>query len=395
MTNNLGELTPELWSSRLQRWIRKSTVYMVLATMEERKILSHGDTVHRPYTSDLSVADYTKGTAVTMKDLSATDEYLTVATTKVVPFYIDEIDKIQNLYSAADEWTRKAGYSLGNDIDGDFLEEAANASYSFDDSDVTATNGGAAGSAIIMSKTNAVEVVSLVKAEMNANSIPGDKAWDLIIDPVTASYIEQQVVANGFNTADLALKNGYAGDFMGFKTFVSNNLLHTTISTATGNVSADDTYTVGGVTFTFKAAPAVAGEVDLGADAATSLDNLAAAINGAAGAGTTYIEVSEANRTKLTNMRAAATETDTTLTVKTAGASKIVEALANVTTGDTIISCLAERRGSIEMVIQKQPTTQINKVADKLGYNFISFDLYGKKTFKEGADNMVEILIKA
>ncbi len=96
-----------------------------------------------------------------------------------------------------------------------------------------------------MSTTNAVEVFSKLKAMMNTHSIEGDRPWDVVVDPTTASYIEQQVVAKGFNTADLALKNGFAGDFLGWKVHVSNNILHKTLMTATKNVVADDAVIVG------------------------------------------------------------------------------------------------------------------------------------------------------
>lgn len=58
-----------------------------------------------------------------------------------------------------------------------------------------------------------------------------------------------------------------------------------------GNVSNNDTVTVGDVTYTFKTAltsPEEAGEVLIGADAESSAANLIAAINGEEGAGTTY-----------------------------------------------------------------------------------------------------------
>lgn len=389
MGNLLENLTPELWSSRMQRWIKKSAVFMALANMEERKTLSVGDTVHRPYSSDMQVNDYTKGTAVTIQDLDSTDEYLTVDTTKEVSFYVDNIDKIQNLYSAADERTKKSGYRLSNEMDGAFLAQATNATYDFDDGDM----GGTDGNPITVSASNVVKLASLVKAKMNTANIEWDAAWDLVIDPMTASYIEQSVVANGFNTADLALKNGYAGDFMWFKVFVSNNLKHTDVLTLTGNVSADDTFTYGWVTFTFKASPSAAGEVDLGADAETSIDNLAAAITGWTGAGTTYIEVSEANRRLLKNLRVSESNTATTLTLTSSGDANPSESLDNATLATTVVSALAEKRWSIDMVVQQMPTTQINKVSDKTGYNFISYDLYGLKTFKEGRDRMVEVKI--
>lgn len=61
--------------------------------------------------------------------------------------------------------------------------------------------------------------------------------------------------------------------------------------TATGQPSATETITVGEQVYTFVAAltvPAVANEVLIGVDAATTLANLAAAINAGSGAGTTY-----------------------------------------------------------------------------------------------------------
>lgn len=52
--------------------------------------------------------------------------------------------------------------------------------------------------------------------------------------------------------------------------------------------SADDTVTVGSQTYTFKAALSAADQVLIGATTADTVDNLIAAINGAAGEGTTY-----------------------------------------------------------------------------------------------------------
>lgn len=59
--------------------------------------------------------------------------------------------------------------------------------------------------------------------------------------------------------------------------------------TLTGNAVAAETVTIGTRTYTWVAAAgATADEVEIGADASASLDNLIAAINGAAGAGTIY-----------------------------------------------------------------------------------------------------------
>ena len=61
--------------------------------------------------------------------------------------------------------------------------------------------------------------------------------------------------------------------------------------TNTGNPAAADTVVIGSVTYTFRATLTAGGlpnEVLIGGTASVSFDNLKAAINGAAGAGTTY-----------------------------------------------------------------------------------------------------------
>lgn len=52
--------------------------------------------------------------------------------------------------------------------------------------------------------------------------------------------------------------------------------------------AATDTATIGSQVYTFIASPASAGDVDVGATRLESMQNLAAAINGGAGAGTAY-----------------------------------------------------------------------------------------------------------
>ena len=76
------------------------------------------------------------------------------------------------------------------------------------------------------------------------------------------------------------MKNGYAGNFAGYKVYSSNNVEHTrTISFS--SVVATDEIVVGGVTFTFVSSiGSTPGNVLKGANDAAALTNLAAAING-------------------------------------------------------------------------------------------------------------------
>lgn len=100
-----------------------------------------------------------------------------------------------------------------------------------------------------------------------------------------------------------------------------------TLTSDTTNVSADETVTIGGYTYTFKAVPAAAFEVDIGASAAASLDNLKAAINDSGTEGTTYGTGTYAHPDVT-----ATTNTDTTQVVQARNAGTQANAIATTET---------------------------------------------------------------
>lgn len=101
-----------------------------------------------------------------------------------------------------------------------------------------------------------------------------------------------------------------------------------TLTSDATNVSNNDTVTIGSTVYTFKTTlstgPTVPFEVLIGADAATTLDNLKLAINAGAGAGTNYSTGTTAHPTVT-----ATTNTDTT---------QVVEAITAGTAGNSIAS---------------------------------------------------------
>jgi flagellar hook protein FlgE len=100
--------------------------------------------------------------------------------------------------------------------------------------------------------------------------------------------------------------------------------------TVTGNASANETVTIGGTTYTFVAAlstgPTVPDQVLIGAAAADTLANLAAAINGGAGAGTNYSTGTVANG------GATASAGTTTLSLTATSAGSLGNDIATMTT---------------------------------------------------------------
>ena len=387
MAQNLDAFIPELWSRRIQYLTRNALVATQICSFEEQPDLKYGDRIHRPYPNDLVVNDYTKYTDTTQQDLIGTDEYLDIDQSKEISFAIDEVDWIQNKYDLENSYVERAAYRLSNDIDGSVLGEVVNANVTCDGSDI-----GSSG-AISLSTSNCLNAIMTAGAKLTANGCEMDKTWALVVSPKTASIIAQTVAQDWFSLADLALKNGYAGNFAGYKVYSSNNVFHKrTISFS--SVVATDAITVAGVTFTFVASiGSTAGNVLKGANDAAALTNLAAAINGGSGAGTNYIEVSAADRAKLKNARAHLDGTTGVLT--TAGAVVVSTEDTTITVGNAEEHAILCRPGAIDLIMQQNIDVRKTPLPKQKADYYIISCLYGKKTFTEGKNRMVDIKIAA
>ena len=387
MAQNLDAFIPELWSRRIQYLTRNALVATQICSFEEQPDLKYGDRIHRPYPNDLVVNNYTKYTDTTQQDLIGTDEYLDIDQSKEISFAIDEVDWIQNKYDLENSYVERAAYRLSNDIDGSVLGEVVNAAITCDGSDI-----GSSG-AISLSTSNCLNAIMTAGAKLTANGCEMDKTWALVVSPKTASIIAQTVAQDWFSLADLALKNGYAGNFAGYKVYSSNNVFHKrTISFS--SVVATDEITVAGVTFTFVSSiGTTAGNVLKGASDAASLANLAAAINGGSGAGTNYIEVSASDRAKLKNAKANLDATTGVLT--TAGAVLVSTPDTTITVGNAEEHAILCRPGAIDLIMQQNIDVRKTPLPKQKADYYIISCLYGKKTFTEGKNRMVDIKIAA
>ena len=387
MAQNLSAFIPELWSRRIQYLTHNALVATQICSFEEQPDLKYGDRIHRPYPNDLVVNDYTKYTDTTQQDLIGTDEYLDIDQSKEISFAIDEVDWIQMKYDLENSYVERAAYRLANDIDGKVLSEVSNANVTCDASDL-----GSSGD-IALSTSNCLNAIMTAGAKLTANGCEMDKTWALVVSPKTASIIAQTVAQDWFSLADLALKNGYAGNFAGYKVYSSNNVSHArTISFS--SVVATDAITVGGVTFTFVGTIGTTpGNVLVGANDAASLANLAAAINGGAGAGTTYVEVSASDRAKLKGARLNLDSSTGALT--SAGAVVVSTEDTTITVGNATEHALLCRPGAIDLVMQQNIDVRKTPLPKQKADYFIISTLYGVKTFTEGEERMVDIKIAA
>jgi len=84
--------------------------------------------------------------------------------------------------------------------------------------------GGTTRKALTASTANVITLFAGARKALRLLNVSEAGDWIAIVSPKLAAYIELKAVTVGFNAADAMLKNGYAGEFMGFKIYISNNL---------------------------------------------------------------------------------------------------------------------------------------------------------------------------
>jgi hypothetical protein len=393
MANNIGPdlLSPALWSARTQILLKKNLVGAAIANTEERAGLTYGYRVHRPYHGDVYAVTYTKGTVPTFQDMTATDEYLDVDQAKIIPVYLDDIDKIQNKYQTLDLYVNRMAYRMRDQIDQAVLANVTNAAlYN--------------STAWSLSPTNVAQAFSEAKASLFNNGVEETKPWYAVVDGDTVSTIEQIFMFNGFKVSDDTLVNGYGtaaylGEWQGLKMFKSQNLPSTVGITFSDDPTNATTLIINGVTFTFASSIGTSAGyvlIDGGSDVDVTIGtNLVAAINGTT-PGTKYYPLSASDRAKLAaaGVQASYTAGSNLLTLTAYGKMVIGGTYDTGTLGTQTMSLIVGQMGAIDLVIQKEVETEILRVTDgRKGYNMTTFDLFGTKMFNEGAQRTYKMTI--
>lgn len=352
----------------------------MIGNMRWEEYLVDGGSIDFPYVSDVRVQDYTPGTDVTPDDIDATSDVLTINRSKVVDFRVDPTEQRQARADWEAALVYQSMYQLKNEIDQHGLNvgvsNAAN----------TVTGGD-------INSSNILGFMNQAYATLFEENATDDRLW-MVMDAVRATKLTEAFQSFGFNLADITLRNQFAGSAVGFDVYVTNNLPTSVALGLATNPSADDTITIKGVTFTFVAAPASAGDVDIGADAATSQANLLAAVNGGSGAGTTYIELSKEDRRKLQNQQvtlgAWASDSSTITAFGPMNPSSSLTAAADGF-GTETSQMLAGRQGAISCAIQMYPQLYIRPLQYQIGDNYMTHTLYGDTVFTRDKRRMVKV----
>ena len=221
-------LNREVWSAKMQVNLEKSLVAFKIARTELRDEIKDGDVIHRMYVSNVGTAEYDPGTDIVVTGATATDDTITIDQKYISAFYVDDIEMLQASLNYASELANDASYQLSNLIDTAVLENTNTIGVSalgISGSDyVTGTTAAASLTAITATSATIVQVFNAATKWLRKGNVEQDGSWVAVIGPEVAGVIELAGIEKGFNVADASLKNGYAGDFLGFHIYISNNL---------------------------------------------------------------------------------------------------------------------------------------------------------------------------
>lgn len=386
----------------MQEMHKRVDVFRQIASFEEQAQLKHGDTVHRPYRSSLRARTYTRGTAVTIRDLTNTDETLQVTTAKVIPFYVDDLDELQSAYKNANEYADDAAIELANVIDGDVLGEYDVATSKVDDVEI---NNGTAGDGFVLSPSNVKKVFVQAKAKIRKQHIKfREGELFAVISPEFEAVLLEYLADKDSMLGDKTGVAGHIGRYMGFDLYVSDAVAWSGVLALPTIPTAGDTITINGVVLTAAADGAATNAGDFSIEAAVDdgAANLVNLINGTGTPGADdYIELSAANRDLLQGFTASYNTTTNLLTVKAEGWGNVVVSETLTPAGDVWTTAtqiqhqLFGKKGATDVVIQAAPKLEIKEVPDKLGKNFLPHTLYGIKTFAEGAKKLVDVRVQS
>lgn len=397
MSNNLSVSFPEYWSKRMQLKHYKNDVFRTIVSMEEQSTLQRGDTVHRPYRSSLSVNNLGAEGNYTRQDITDTDESLVINKEKEVSFYIRKIDEMQSNYETANEYADDAAVLLGNQIDGDVLGEYQYAASDVDDGDLGATNN----NGIVLTTANLDKVFGEANEALDALNIPQDRRF-ACISPQFFNVLWQRIGGRESVLGDSTSLNGDVGKYAGFRLRKTNSLSWTGVLSMATQPTDGDTVVIRGVTFTFKTTlGSTAGNVLIGGSADAARVNLTALINTPGTTTAQGVALSAANQALLKNFTATDSPSGDTMTVVATGVSYISVSETFTDLTDTWTEALQiqhnlfGREGAIDLVIQKQPNMVLKDRDGYLGKDVVSWTVYGKKTFAQGADELVDVKIKS
>lgn len=394
MANTLTPLSPTYWSRIMGRKLFKSTVYRSIASFREEATLTEGQTVDRPYRSDLYAESISRGTALNNQDITTTSDTLTINKYVGMLFNVDKIDKAQNKWDAARVYAEDAAKKLAQAIDAEVLYQVRNANDTVDYNDLDSAQ--TAGAPIPVTAANVYRLFTIAGRKLDSNNVGMEDRFAVISSEVKQAVLEYY---GGKESAlgDKTSEYGNIGRAFGFELYHSNNLTGSARWTPANQPSDADTITIEGVVFTFETGSLdAAGKIKSETDTATTITNLVTFINtgGIATTADGYV-LSAANQRTVRNFVAVDGTTYMDIYVKGTPNVTVTGSDSNDTWTLKTQHNVFGQKGAIDCVTQIEPTVEIASrvAAGYLGTNVLPHTLFAANLFYDEKERVVDVQV--
>lgn len=265
---------------------------------------------------------------------------------------------------------------------------------------------------IALSTSNPDDVGATITQVLQEREAYGMGTPFMMMSPKAAKNFNLYSMGAGFEVADGSIRAGLfnvnRGSLFGLDTIVTNEVPRSVRLTFAGQPTAAETFVVGGVTFTMVSTiGTTAGNILIGASAAATIQNIAEALNAAAGqgslanSGVNFVLPSAANRLILKNAGVTAVATSATvLTIETTRFLTITEGLTNVTLGTYTENIIAGIRNAVEIVTPSNGYYSDEKpiATTTGGFNGVQLtnvQVHDAHVFFKNRDKLVRVLVNA
>ena len=233
-----GGFTPELWSEKLNITLDDNGKYTDIVNRKyEGEIKQKGDKVYFYTLGNLTVSDYNPNASgfsgITYQDPTGDKQYLEISQQKIIPFLVDDIQKVQANGELVDQYINRIAVAASQTKD-KYIHGLAVAN---------ATTKLHTDSALEMTKDNVwaeicnmYAVLSRKNALINGTDYAG-KRPALVVTPEIEGIIKQcsQFFANAVGAE--VLRKGQIGTLGGFDVFVDTNIVTEKVGTGSAAVN--------------------------------------------------------------------------------------------------------------------------------------------------------------
>ena len=343
----MDDLKAEFWGDlQADYYTETSALYLANQSLES-VISTNGRKAHKPVLSNPSIRDYVPHNDITFDQKKAEKQTLEVDTFPSAAEVIDITEQNQTPYDLLGHSSKAIRQGLINRTEQIFLSKISDAAHVF--------NGG---TYLALDTTNIYDVFEEADGTLGAFDVPVNSENRVaVLGPRTVSMLRKARSQRETPLGDSVDTRGIVGPWKGWTIVQNNNLPWTaTLAMATQPTAGDDWTILGRkIEFVASLTGADPGSVLRGADAAASRANFIALINGAAGAGTTYVEFDPVSAFMIRNKRKiTASEVSTSVVLNGFGDIVVKE---NMTAAGNIVTqqrqdSIFMMRGAIDLVMQ-------------------------------------------